>query len=377
MNDQRVVNAKVVGNKSNIWNKILLALVLVCVGAAGMYGIIKLNPGTTVVNKLEKEVTVNENGIADAVEKLYDAVVVVQNYQKNTLASSGTGFVYKTDGDKAYILTNAHVVSGASSVKLIFTNNKTFDAEIVGSDTYSDIAILSVNKDNIIQVAEIGSYQDARLGDTLFTIGAPLDTEYSWTVTRGILSGKERLVEISQNSNTSVDKWVMKVMQTDAAINSGNSGGPIANSNGEVIGITNMKLVSSGVEGMGFAIPIEDAIKYAEKLIESGKIERPVLGVGTLDTTDTLAMKMQYGFTIDESITEGAVVGYTQKGSVAEKAGLEKGDVIIKFGDYEIKNSSYLKYYLYMYSVGDKVKCTYIRGTKEYTVTLNLNKKAS
>ena len=99
--------------------------------------------------------------------------------------------------------------------------------------------------------------------------------------------------------------------------------------------------------------------------------------MGTLDTTDTLAMKMQYGFTIDDSITEGAVVGYTQKGSAAEKAGLEKGDVIIKFGDYEIKNSSYLKYYLYMYSVGDKVKCTYIRGTKEYTVTINLSKKAS
>ena len=256
---------------------IIIIIMIVCFlfGSFGTYYLISKKGlfNQTIINKSEKEVTVNENGIADAVEKLYDAVVVVQNYQKNTLASSGTGFIYKTDVDKAYILTNAHVVSGASSVKLIFTNNKTYDAEIVGSDTYSDIAILSVNKDNIIQVAEIGSYQDARLGDTLFTIGAPLDAEYSWTVTRGILSGKDRLVEISQSSNTSVDKWVMKVMQTDAAINSGNSGGPIANSNGEVIGITNMKLVSSGVEGMGFAIPIEDAIKYAEKLIESGKID--------------------------------------------------------------------------------------------------------
>lgn len=360
---------------------IIIVIMIVCflLGSLGTYYLISKKGlfNQTIINKSEKEVTVNENGIADAVEKLYDAVVVVQNYQKNTLASSGTGFVYKTDGDKAYILTNAHVVSGATSVKLIFTNNKTYDAEIVGSDTYSDIAVLSVNKDNIIKVAEMGSYEDARLGDTLFAIGAPLDSEYSWTVTRGILSGKDRLVEISQNSSASVDKWVMKVMQTDAAINSGNSGGPIANSNGEVIGITNMKLISSGVEGMGFAIPIEDAIKYAEKLIENGKIERPVLGVGTLDTTDTLAMKAQYGFSIDDSITSGAVVGYTQKGSAADKAGLEKGDVITKFGDYQIKNSSYLKYYLYMYSVGDKVKCTYIRGTKEYTVTINLSKKAS
>ena len=250
---------------------IIIIMMIVCFlfGSFGTYYLISKKGlfNQTIINKSEKEVTVNENGIADAVEKLYDAVVVVQNYQKNTLASSGTGFVYKTDGDKAYILTNAHVVSGASSVKLIFTNNKTYDAEIVGSDTYSDIAILSVNKDNIIQVAEIGSYQDARLGDTLFTIGAPLDTEYSWTVTRGILSGKDRLVEISQSSNTSVDKWVMKVMQTDAAINSGNSGGPIANSNGEVIGITNMKLVSSGYSPKFKIIEIYERIKYSNKKV--------------------------------------------------------------------------------------------------------------
>ena len=106
MNEKRVVNAKVVGEKNNIWNKILLALVLVCVGAAGMYGIIKLNPGTTVVNKLEKEVTVNENGIADAVEKVYNSVVVVENYRSNKLQATGTGFIFKKDGNKYYVMTN-------------------------------------------------------------------------------------------------------------------------------------------------------------------------------------------------------------------------------------------------------------------------------
>lgn len=336
----------------------------------------KENGIQTIINKSEKEVTVNENGIADAVEKLYDAVVVVQNFQKNTQVASGTGFVYKTEGDKAYIFTNHHVINGASKVKVLFTNNKSYEVEIVGSDTYADIAVLKIDKDKIISVAQLGSYENARLGDTLFTIGAPLETEYSWTVTRGILSGKDRLVEISTTTNNQADKWVMKVMQTDASINSGNSGGPIANSNGEVIGITNMKLVSSGVEGMGFAIPIEDALNCAKKLEENGKIVRPLLGVGTLDVTDTQAMR-QYGFTIDESIESGAVVGYIQKGSPADETGIQAGDVITKFGDYNIKNSSYLKYYLYMYSVGDKVKCTYIRGTKEYTVTVNLTKKAS
>ena len=345
---------------------LIVVILIITLGISiSLYKMNKTGLTQTIINKSEKEVTINENGIADAVEKLYDSVVVVQNYQKNILASSGTGFVYQIDGDKAYILTNHHVISGANNIKVMFTNNETYEVDLVGSDSYADI-----------KVADIGSYEKTRLGDTVFTIGAPLDSEYSWTVTRGILSGKDRLVQISQTSSNQIDKWVMKVMQTDASINSGNSGGPIANSNGEVIGITNMKLVSSGVEGMGFAIPIEDAIKCAEKLMEKGKIERPLLGVGTLDVTDTLAMK-QYGFTLDDSISSGAVVGYVQKGSPADDAGIKSGDVIVKFGDYEIKNSSYLKYYLYMYSVGDKVKCTYIRGTKEHTSTVNLTKKSS
>ncbi|MDD2505527.1 MAG: trypsin-like peptidase domain-containing protein, partial [Bacilli bacterium] len=213
----------------------------------------------TVVNKLEKEVTINENGIADAVEKLYDSVVIVGSYKDNKLASSGTGFVYKIEGNKAYLVTNAHVITNATNVKVKFTNHKTYDVKVVGQDEYADIAVLSIDKNKIISVANLGSSEKARLGDTLFTIGAPLDTEYSWTVTRGILSGKDRLVEVG-TGNSGVANWVMSVMQTDAAINSGNSGGPLANSNGEVVGVTNMKLVSSGVEGIGFAIPIEDAL---------------------------------------------------------------------------------------------------------------------
>ena len=354
---------------------IIIIIMIVCflLGSFGTYYLISKKGlfNQTIINKSEKEVTVNENGIADAVEKLYDAVVVVQNYQKNTLASSGTGFIYKTDGDKAYILTNAHVVSGASSVKLIFTNNKTYDAEIVGSDTYSDIAILSVNKDNIIQVAEIGSYQDARLGDTLFTIGAPLDTEYSWTVTRGILSGKDRLVEISQSSNTSVDKWVMKVMQTDAAINSGNSGGPIANSNGEVIGITNMKLVSSGVEGMGFAIPIEDALYYAETIEKGESVKRPYIGISMLDLTNSYYL-WQAKITVPDGVENGVAVIEVVSGSPADKAGIQKGDIITKIEKDEISSVAKLRYELYKHSPGDKITITYNRNGKELKTEVTL-----
>ena len=267
----------------------LAAIIAFIIGAAGMYllvyYVIPIDNSTTVINKSEKEVTVTDKGIADAVEKLYDAVVVVEVFDRGSLVATGTGFVYKKEGDKAYILTNDHVISASDDeVKVIFTNGEEVDVKIEGSDKYSDLAVLSIDANKIVTVAEIGNTEDLRLGDTVFTVGAPLDTEYYWTVTRGILSGKDRMVEVSlENSYSNTSDYIMKVLQTDASINSGNSGGPLANANGEVIGITNMKLVSSGVEGIGFAIPIEDAANFADMIIKGESIQRPVLGVEMLD----------------------------------------------------------------------------------------------
>lgn len=167
-----------------------------------------------VIETTKKEVTVTDKGIAEAVEKVYDSVVVVECYYRNKLYSTGTGFVYKTSDDKAYILTNHHVIENGDDVKVVFTNNEKETATVVGSDAYSDIAVLSVDKEDIISVAELGSSENLKVGDTAFAVGAPLDSStYAWTVTRGIISGKDRVVETSFN--------VMKVLQTDTAINSG------------------------------------------------------------------------------------------------------------------------------------------------------------
>lgn len=352
---------------------ILLIILAFFLGAGGMFIIINYSPAAvqTIVNKSEKEVTVTDAGIADAVEKLYDAVVVVGSYKNGVLSSSGTGFVYEEDDKYAYILTNSHVIDSATSVKVKFTNDNVEDVEVVGNDSYSDIAVLKISKDKVIKIAEIGTNENLRVGDTVFAIGAPLDNEYSWTVTRGILSGKDRLVDVSVSTTGSAD-WVMRVIQTDAAINSGNSGGPLANSNGEVIGVTNMKLVSNGVEGMGFAIPIEDAINYAKQLRENGKIERPFIGISMLDSSDTFNLA-RYRITLDTSL-EGAVVIETQKGSPAANAKLQMGDVITKIEDYEVTSVARLKYYLYKYAPGDKVKITYVRNGKTETVTIKLDK---
>lgn len=360
--------------KKNKTLSIILIIMAFIVGAGGMYALVNYAPKSvqTIVNKSEKEVTITDTGIADSVEKLYDAVVVVGSYKNGVLASSGTGFVYEEDDKYAYILTNSHVVDGASSVKVKFTNNNIENVELVGNDSYSDIAVLKIDKSKVLKVASIGKTTDMRVGDTVFAIGAPLNDEYSWTVTRGILSGKDRLVDVSTTNSNATSDWVMSVMQTDASINSGNSGGPLANANGEVIGITNMKLVSTGVEGIGFAIPIEDAVNYATQLRNGGKIERPFLGVSMLNSSDTYNLS-RYRISVPENV-EGAVVIEVQAKSPADSAGLKTGDIITKIEDYDVTSVSRLKYYLYKYNPGDTVKISYVRNGKTETTTVKLEK---
>lgn len=354
--------------KENIFSKIhikkegliysLVTLVL-CVILFGSFYQFYLKNLVIETTKLVKDVTVTDSGIADAVEKVYDSVVVIENYVQNKLYSTGTGFVFKTNGDIAYILTNSHVINSANEVKVTFTNNKTVTAKVVGSDDYSDIAVLSVPKENIISVATTGSSKNIRVGDTTFTVGAPIDSSvYSWTVTRGILSGKERLVEVTTNNNSN---YVMEVLQTDAAINSGNSGGPLCSSNGEVIGITNMKLASSSIEGMGFAIPIDTAVKYAESIISGKAIIRPYLGISIYDSGNY--------FNSDKS---GVYVEYVESGSPADKSGIKKDDKILKINDVEITSTSYFKYQLYKYEIGDKISITIERNGKEKVIKITL-----
>ena len=303
--------------------------------------------------KTIKDVTITDTGIADAVEKVYDSVVTVKNYVRNRLYSTGSGFVFKIDNKYGYILTNYHVISGGNEVSVVFTNNKDEKATIVGYDEYSDIAVLAVDKSLVLATAQIGSSNDMRIGDTTFAVGTPVDSSvYSWSVTRGILSGKDRMVQ--------VDNYVMSVLQTDTAINSGNSGGPLCNSNGEVIGITNMKLASSQIEGMGFAIPIEDAVKNAETIISGKKISRPYLGISIYDSNNYF------------NNTSGVYVESVEKNGAAYNAGIKSGDKILKVNGVEIANTSYFRYQLYKYNIGDKIKITIERNGIEKTLTVTL-----
>ena len=351
----------------------IIVLVLVAIGDIVVnYVPLKEIFSKNVKYVTEKEVTVTDKGISDAVS------IVEVGTSEDKLSGWGSGFVYKTDDKYGYIFTNHHVVDGAKSIKIVLSNETEVTGELVGSDEYADVAVVKIPKDKVIAVAEIGKSEDVLVGDTIFAIGTPVSLEYSFTVTRGILSGKNRMVEMSSSAKKSYygqsgDSWYMNLLQIDASINSGNSGGPLANSNGEVIGITNSKLSSSSlsgasIENMGFAIPIEDALSVAEYLENNGKVTRPVLGV-----TMTSVEGAEYnGVKISDSITSGAVITDVSSGSTADAAKLKKGDVIIKLDDYKIKDYKYLKYYLYRYRVGDKVKITYIRDGKEKTVEVTL-----
>lgn len=353
------------------------------IGGVVMFALLKWTPiisevlgttgGGTLVTKNETQVY-EKGSLAASVEKIYDATALVRTYKKEQVISTGTAFVYRTDDKYGYLLTNNHVVSGGDKITLVMSNDEEIDGKVLGGDEYLDLAVIQIAREKVTLIANIGKSEDMRLGDTVFTVGAPMGYEYRGSVTSGILSGKDRMVSVSV-SNTSSNDWVMRVLQLDASINPGNSGGPLLNVNGEVIGICSLKLVDDQIEGMGFAIPIEYAMSHV-KTLEAGKtIEWPLLGIEMANVTDT-SLLYRNRIIIDEKIKQGVVVLNAVDGSGAKDAGLKKGDVITKLAGKEVKDYAYLRYELYQHQAGDVVEITFIRDSKEKTVKVKLGKSS-
>lgn len=355
---------------------IIYGIALFFLGIFLAYGIMYKFPAIfqETITKIEKDVTVTDKGIADAVEKVYDSVIIVSTYKGDTQYSSGSGFLYKVNGKKTYIITNHHVVEGGDNYKVTYTNGEIEEATLLGGDQYADIAVLEVTTKDNFEAVSLGSTDALRVGDTTFTVGAPLDNVYSWTVTRGIISGKERLVEISLSNSSSTD-YIMNVLQTDAAVNSGNSGGPLCDSNGEVIGVISAKISSTGVEGMGFAIPIEVAQEKAEQIINGESSEYPYLGASMANVTDVMYDRTYSVYLRKSELTSGVMIIDVEKNSGAEKAKLQSGDIIISINGNKISNVAYLRYELYKHNIGDTIEITFERDGKEKTVSVKLSSK--
>ena len=379
--DKVTVKPRVVRKKKNATNNsdtgfvllITIFLSFVC-GAIGAYLIVS----NYTVEQVVKNITTSElveNSIATSVDKVYSSTVIVVSYKNGSQISTGTGFVYKKDNKKAYIMTNNHVIDGADSVEVEFNDkSERIDAKILGGEIYSDIAVLTIDSDKVNNVVEIGNSKEIKLGDTIFTVGSPMGLTYKGTVTKGILSGKERMVEVSLSGNAT--DYYMNVLQLDAAVNPGNSGGPLCDVSGKVIGIISLKLVQEEVEGMGFAIPIEDALEYASAIETGGEVVRPYLGISMLDLSEEYYL-WQNRITIPEGVDAGVAVLEVLKNGPADKAGLKKGDIVVKLGNVSITGLADFRYQLYKYNVGDNLEVTFYRNGVMKTLTITLAKNAN
>lgn len=335
----------------------------------------------------------NENATTQAVNKVKDAVVSVITYSANRqnsvfgndetdtdtdsqqVASEGSGVIYKKNGKDAYLVTNTHVIKGASKVDIRLVDGTKVPGEIVGSDTFSDIAVVKISSEKVTTVAEFGDSSKLNVGETAIAIGSPLGSEYANTVTQGIISSLNRNVSLKSQDGQAIST---KAIQTDTAINPGNSGGPLVNIQGQVIGITSSKIASNGgtsVEGLGFAIPSNDAQNIIKQLESDGKVTRPALGIQMVNLANIGANDLRK-LNIPSSVTSGVVVKSVQSNMPAS-GHLEKYDVITKVDDKDISSSTDLQSALYNHSIGDTIKITYYRNGKEETTTVKLDKSTS
>lgn len=352
---------------------VYLTTVILSIFAGGilMYGIIYFFPNTIVKTTTmeQKVVNVIDDGIAEGISNVFHAVVIVESYKNNSAVSTGSGFAFKELDGYTYIMTNHHVINNAKEIVVILEDETEISGILVGSDAYCDIAVLKIKSNNKLSIATMGKTNDMKVGDTVFAVGSPLGKTFSNTVTRGILSGKNRLVETTISGTK--EEWLMSVIQTDAAINPGNSGGPLCDASGKVIGINSLKIVESSVEGLGFAISIEDAINYATSIIETGKIIRGYIGIQMLNVNEKTQLSRN-DITIDSNIKEGVVIVEVQNNSPAKDANLKSGDVIIKINNDKVSNISEFRYHLYKYKIGDEVTLSIHTDGKQENVKIKI-----
>lgn len=361
---------------------IVVALIAALIGGGAVAGIMKytnIGQQTQVINRYLPLSSDNNNfnlitNIAKIVSPSVvgiDTSVSYSNGYRSALIpeGSGSGIIIDSQG---YIVTNNHVVDGASKITVNLSDGRKFPAQLIGKDAKTDLAVLKINATNLIP-AKLGDSSKLEVGELAVAIGNPLGESFAGTVTAGIISGLNR--------NLQSDYGPVNLIQTDAAINPGNSGGPLVNSNGEVIGITSVKLTSTGgsntqdpfgmfqsqstpVEGMGFAIPINEAKPIIDELIKHGYVERPIMGVSVQEVTSQDAA--QY------NIPVGLYIAQVQQGSGADAAGLQAGDVITAVDGTKVDTFDSLQSIISKHKVGDTITVTFWRNGKTLTAKVKL-----
>ena len=328
----------------------------------------------------------NTTSTSEAVDKVKNAVVSVITYSDSSnqglfekednsdsqSSSEGSGVIYKKEGKYAYLVTNTHVINGAKKVDILLADGNKVPGEVVGSDVYSDIAVVRISADKATAVAEFGDSNQLTVGETAIAIGSPLGTDYANSVTQGIISSQGRNVKLKADNGQNIST---RALQTDAAINPGNSGGPLINIQGQVIGITSSKISNNGqtsVEGMGFAIPANDVVNIIKQLEEKGKVVRPALGIQMMDLSNLSTSDLSQ-LKLPEKISGGVLVRSTLENMPASDK-LQRYDVITKIDDTTIESTADLQSALYSHQINDTIKVTFYRDGKQQTTSIKLTK---
>ncbi|ONI46894.1 hypothetical protein AN642_02495 [Epulopiscium sp. SCG-B10WGA-EpuloA2] len=323
---------------------------------------INITPVSTIIAKPNTITQIAEN-VGPSIVSIINNQTIQYRIAEFQASGLGSGVIFYEDDEKIYIISNAHVVDGAETLTVTFLGNSKVNAHIIGKDTLTDIAIVGVNKDDLpleligkISVAPLGNSDSLRVGDLAIAIGTPLDEAYNNTVTAGIISAINRTLDVSSESE-------MKLIQTDAAINPGNSGGALIGPSGEVIGINTIKLVDNTVEGMGFAIPINDVKLIVDELLETGRIIRPALGItGATMTQDIVQFEFPVGVFVESVVP----------GSAADIGGIKANDIILEFDNTKITTMEELRALLAPKRVGDQVVVRVSRAGQNLDLNLTL-----
>lgn len=323
------------------------------------------------------------DSVADIVEEASKAIVGIVNIQTQTRwrsfsdsaenrgsdkveSGTGTGVIFKIEGNNAFIVTNNHVIEGAKELEITVSGGEKTTAELIGADPLSDLAVLKIDAKYADSALDFGDSKSLRAGDPVYAIGNPLGLDLSNTVTQGIVSAVDRTVSVS----TSAGKWDLHVIQTDAAINPGNSGGALINPSGQVMGINSLKISEENTEGLGFAIPSNDVVAIINEIMEKGHVERPYIGVGLASLEE---VPQRYLRELPLNIEGGAMITSVDPNSAAAKAGLKVQDIITAINDRKISSSDDFRKYLYTeLKAGDKATLEIYRGSKQMKIELTL-----
>lgn len=378
------------------WFKtVLVALIAGIIGALIVLGIGKLMENTVLNDNGSTVKEANNNSNAgnslDGKNDKYDsvnqmitdvspAIVGVINMQKaqnlddllkgksakSEEAGVGSGVIYQKNNGSAYIVTNNHVIDGASEIKVQLHNSKQVDAKLIGKDALTDIAVLKIDDTKGTKAIDFANSSKVKTGDSVFAMGNPLGLEFANSVTSGIISASERTID----TQTSAGANKVNVLQTDAAINPGNSGGALVDLNGNLVGINSMKIANEQVEGIGFAIPSNEVKVTIKELVKNGKIDRPSIGIGLLNLSE---IPDEYKKQLNTDRKQGIYVA-----KVYADSGLKEGDIITKIDDEKVKEDTELRSYLYEHKKpGDNVNLTIERKGKTQSVDVKLTEQKS